>query len=332
VNRQDSAAGLVPVAEVLAARRRIAGRIRRTPLIHSHWLSARAGGEVHLKLETLQLTNSFKIRGAFNALLRLLEERGLNSDSFSVVTASAGNHGRAIACAADALGIRATIFTPTNAAETKRAAIARHGADLRSSAADYDEAEQMAKHFARDEGATFISAYSNRDVIAGAATIALELMEDLPSVDTVVSPIGGGGLMSGLASTLRALSPACRLVGVEAQASPAFHTSLAAGVVTAVEVQPTLADGLAGNMDPDTITFDMVRRTIDHIALVSEEELAAGIRGLAAEEHLIAEGAGIAGVAGATSGRLDLRGRLVAVVLSGANIDVARLRTLLNAG
>jgi threonine dehydratase len=326
----------VRVVDVLAAGRRIAGRVRRTPLIESAWLSRATGGRVFLKLETVQLTNSFKIRGAYNALLlekgrraSCSENRKKTPDVISVVTASAGNHGRALACAAESLGIHATIFTPRNAAATKLDAIRRHGADLRSIAADYDEAERLAKQLARDEGTTFVSAYSNPDVIAGAGTVALEIMEDLPAIDVVVCPIGGGGLMSGIASTLRQLSSSCQIVGVEAAASPAFHASLAAGRITTIDVLPTLADGLAGNMDPDSITFDVIRRTVDRVELVSEGELAGAIRALVAEEHLIAEGSGIAGVAAVLGGRLDLAGRTTAIVLSGANIDLQKLATLL---
>lgn len=322
---------------MLSARRRISRFVRRTPLIQSSWLSRLAHADVHLKLETLQVTNSFKIRGACNALLCLLEERRSpdsdrrhsRSESESVVTASAGNHGRAVACAAEALGVRATIFTPAAAPETKLSAIRRHGADLRAIATDYDEAEQLAKEFARSEGAVFISAYNDRDVIAGAGTIALEIMEDLPAVNAVVCPLGGGGLLSGIATTLRQLNPSCRSVGAEASASPPFHTSLAAGHITTINVRPTIADGLAGNLDPEAMTFDIVRRTIDHVELVSEEELAEGIRGLLSEEHLIAEGAGVAGVAAVIAGRLQLERRTVAVILSGANIDAAKLSALL---
>jgi threonine dehydratase len=314
------------VGDVFAARRRIARFVRRTPLVRSAWLSDIARADVHLKLESLQPTNSFKIRGACNALLCAARNA---SDVISVVTASAGNHGRGIAYAAEALGIHATIFTPANAPESKLAGIRRHGADLRAEAADYDEAERLAKAFARDRGVPFVSPYSDRDVIAGAGTISLELIEDLPRLDVAVCPLGGGGLFSAVGITLRALSPSTRIFGVEAEASPAFHVSLAAGRITTIDPKPTLADGLTGNMDPDTITFEIVRNTIDGAELVSEADITAAIRGLAAHEHVIAEGAGAVGVAAILSKRLNVEGLQVAVIVSGGNIDALKLKTLL---
>jgi threonine dehydratase len=224
------------------------------------------------------------------------------------------------------------VFTPRNASATKLAAIRRHGADLRAVAVDYDEAERLAKQLAHDEGGTFVSAYNNPDVIAGAGTIALELIEDLPDLDTVICPIGGGGLMSGVACTLRRLSPAIHTIGVEAAASPAFYTSIAAGRISRIEPKPTLADGLAGNMDPDTITFDLIRGNVDIVELVSEGALGDAIRGLAGEEHVIAEGAGAAGVAAILAGRLNLRGATVVVIVSGGNIDLSKLAEVLHNG
>ena len=306
--------------DILAARQRIRGLVDVTPLRDSDWLSARAGCRVALKLECAQRTGSFKIRGAFNALGRLRK-------GTAVVTASAGNHGRAIALAAETLGLRATVFTPRDAPRAKVAAIARHGADLRQTSS-YDEAESAARAFARETGQTFVSPYNHPDVIAGAGTIAFELFEAAPQLLTIVVPVGGGGLISGIAIGAKAIAPRVRVVGVEVAASCAILTSLRNGRITSIDPQPTLADGLAGNLEPESVTFEIVRRYVDDVVTVTERELARGLRGLVAEEHVVAEGAGAAAVAAMLAGRVRTSGTAVAIV-SGANIDAERLSAVL---
>ena len=318
------------VDAILTARRRIAPHIRRTPLLASAWLSGRAGGEVRLKLESLQVTNSFKLRGAMNATAAFIERSAREAGPRgAIVTASAGNHGRAMAYAAQRLGLRLVVFTPRSAPRAKLDYIARHGADLRA-ASTYEDAERLAKAFAAETGSTYISPYSHPDVIAGAATVAIEILEDWPGVDAIVVPVGGGGLISGVAFAARALSERVEVLGVETECSPAFHTSLAAGAITEVEVRPTIADGLAGNMDPETITFDLVRRYVDRVVLAPERAIEDAVRELVTREHLIAEGAGATAVAALVHG-VRAAGRHVAVVVSGSNIDAARLAGLLAA-
>lgn len=318
---------LLALADVFVARRRIRDFVRRTPLVRSDWLSAATGANVHLKLESLQITGSFKARGAFNAGLALIERTGAPRPP--VVTASAGNHGRALAYAADQLGLPLTVFVPRNAPRSKIDAIRHHGAVLQSDAKDYDHAERAAKALAARTGATFISPYSHPDVIAGAGTVALEILEDLPGVDLLIVPVGGGGLISGVAVAARAISPHGEVAGVEVEASPVFCTSLRAGRLIEIEVGPSLADGLVGNADPETLTFAYIQQLVSRIALVGEDDLQTAIRGLAAFEHLIVEGAGAVGVAALASRRLEVRGRTVAVVVSGANIDLGSLSDVL---
>jgi len=298
----------------------------RTPLRASSWLGDRASAHVKLKLEVLQPTFSYKIRGAFNAVLRLAEAYGTSAPP--LVTASAGNHGRALAWAATAARMSLTVYAPRHAPRSKLDAIRATGADLRP-CADYDEAEQRAKEHAALGEALFISPYSHPDVIAGAGTIGLEIHEEWPDVDTIVVPIGGGGLISGIALANRELSKSSQVIGVEAAASSPFTHSLAAGAIVEIEVAPTLADGLAGNLDPDTITFDLVRQHVSRIVVVTEADLRSAISGVVTRERLIAEGAGAAGVAAVIGGTLDLTGRNVAIVLSGANIDADTLKALL---
>lgn len=306
--------------DILAARRRIRGLVDLTPLRHSGWLSSRTGARAALKLECVQRTGSFKIRGAASALARL--PRGT-----PIVTASAGNHGRAVAHAAAALGLRATVFAPRDAPRAKLDAIRRHGADLRG-AATYDEAEAAARAFAAEQGWTYISPYNHADVIAGAGTIGLEIFEAEPRAEAIVVPVGGGGLLSGVAIAAKAISPGARIIGVEAAASCAMGASLRAGRIASIDPRPTLADGLAGNLEPESITFEIVRRHVDEMITVTEEELAVAIRGLVREEHVIAAGAGAAAVAALLAGKVGLTGAVAALV-TGANIDSDQLHRVL---
>jgi threonine dehydratase len=315
------------VIDILRARKRLAPYIRRTPLVHSTWLSELAGARVALKLESLQRAGSFKSRGAFNAVMARLERH--DGAPAQLVTASAGNHGRALADAAEAFHLPLVVFTPADAPRTKLDAIRRHGADLRATGRDYDHAELLAKAYAKSTGAAFVSPYNDADVIAGAGTVALEIFEDTADVDTVVVPIGGGGLISGVATAARAIAPDCSIVGVEVDASCAFQTSIRAGRLVEIVPGPTLADGLGGNPDPDTITFALIQRLVDRLVTVSEQDLSAAIVGLVDAEHLIAEGAGAAGVAALLGRRADVRGRKVAVIVTGGNIDRERLAALI---
>ena len=317
------------IVDVYEARRRIAPFVRRTPLIDSPWVSDAARARVSLKLETVQRANSFKSRGAFNAVLARLERRGEANRARRFVTASAGNHGRALADAAASFGVPLVVFTPSDAPRAKLEAIRRHGADLRADSPDYDEAERRAKAFAHETGAEFISPYNDADVIAGAATVALEILEDAPDVAAFVVPIGGGGLASGVSRVVKAIDPSRIVVGVEVEASHAFHASVAAGRLVEIVAGPTLADGLGGNPDPETMTWRYIQQLVDWIALVDERELRDGLVGLVEYEHVIAEGAGAAAVAALVAGRVAVEGRRTATIVSGANIDRTRLARLL---
>ena len=315
----------VTVSDVRAARGRIASHLRRTPVVPSAWLSDASGGTVLLKLESLQVTHSFKSRGALNAAMQLVTARG---QDVTIVTASAGNHGRAIAWAAEELGIKAIVFTPRTAAGTKTRAIMSHGADLRAVAENYEEAERLAQQHARQTGDVFVSPYSHPDVIAGAGTIGLELLEDIPDLQAVLVPIGGGGLISGVATAVKGLDASIEVIGVEVEASCAFSAARAAGRIVDISVGETIADGLGGNVDPETITWPVIRDLVDRIIVVPEGAVRQGVCRLVAEDHLVAEGAAAAAVA-AAAGLAGIEGRRAAVVLTGANIDVARLAHLL---
>jgi len=324
--------------DVLAARARLAGRVRRTPLVRSAWLSAWTGAEVWLKLESLQVTGAFKARGALNAVREMVEAEP-GAGARTVVTASAGNHGHALAWAARDAGLRAVVFVPRGAPATKLEAIRRLGADLRLVDGCYDEAERAALAFAGGEGGaasppgsgsgTYVSPYNHPAVIAGAGTVGMEIVEDLPDVDLVAVPVGGGGLVSGIATFVKAANPHARVVGVEVESNLVFRTALARGRVVSIPVGPTIADGLSGNLEPHSVTWEIVRTRVDEMTWAAEREVRGAIRELAAHEHLVAEGAGAVAVAAVLAGRIAAPGRRIAAVVSGGNIDLDTLRSAL---
>ena len=298
----------------------------RTPLRRSEWLSHATGRDVYLKLETLQPTFSYKIRGAWNTVLALAERQ----QSPSLVTASAGNHGSALAHAATAAGMGLTVYVPAGAPSVKVDAIRALGVDVRTSI-DYDTAEREAKEHARQSGAMYVSPYSHQDVIAGAGTIGLEILEDLPHAELIVVPVGGGGLISGIATAVHDVRTVT-VVGVETEASSPFSQGLAAGHIVPITVMPTLADGLAGNLDPETVTFDIVQRLVGQMTTVRETDIRAAMRGILIEERIVAEGAAATAVAAVLAGRvgtMDGPRQTVAVVLSGANVDAEQLRAVI---
>ena len=313
---------LPTVLDVYRARRRIGGRVLETPLRPSSWLSSITDGHVHLKIEAANLTSSFKIRGAMNAALRLTE--GTNGETPTVVTASAGNHGRALAMAAELLGLSCIVFTPRTAPDTKKNAIRRHGAMLHADCDDYDEAEKQARAFAEAEGAVYVSPYNHPDVIAGAGTIGLEIVDKLPMFDVAVVPLGGGGLASGVGLALKAVAPKATVVGVEVEASTPFTVGLEAGRIVEISPQPSLADGLIGNLEPGSMTFPIVQQVVDRVVTVSEGDLGRAMKRLATEERLIVEGAGAASVAAVMTGKASSPGQRVVAIVTGGNVDLPK--------
>jgi len=317
---------VVELEDITGAAERIRGFAIKTPVRESAWLSAAAHANVHLKLEVIQRTSSYKIRGAVNACLRIRDESA--AGQVPLVTASAGNHGAALAYAASLWGFPLTVFVAAGAPRAKVDAIRATGAELRE-CDGYDDAERQAKAHAAAGHGVYISPYSHPDVVAGAGTIGLELIEEMPYLDVVIVPVGGGGLISGIGIAVKALSPSTTVIGVEAAMSCPFTKSLEAGRLVTVDVGPSIADGLTGNLDPETITLDFVQRVVDQIVVVDEETLRRALAGVVSNEHLIVEGAAAAGPAAILAGQLDLEDKVVAVVLSGANIDSGVLTDVL---
>lgn len=313
-------------ARVPQARQAVMGAVYRTPLERSAWLSEAAGGVVALKLECYQPTGSFKVRGALAALSRLAPEQRQRG----VVTASAGNHGLGVAYAAARAGVRATVVVPEDASPAKVAALQRFPIELLRGGPSYDTAERKALQLADETGAVFISPYNDVWVIAGQATIGFEMLEDMPDLDVAVIPVGGGGMISGVGSWLKTVNPPIRVIGVQAAASPAMEQALRAGQLVEIPIHPTLADGLAANIQPQSITFDLARQVVDEVLLVTEDEIAAAIRDALHELHLALEGSAVVGIAALLNGRIsDLAGRRVGLVITGRNIAAERLRGLL---
>lgn len=308
------------LADVEAARDRIAGNVWQTPAERSGWLSEIAGTDVYLKFECWQRTGSFKVRGAFNAVAVLEQTRRANG----IVTASAGNHGQAVALAASRVGIRCRVFVPHDAPDAKKARIRDFGAELDDSSASYDEAEDVAREHAAGRDLVFLHGFSDIDVVAGQGTVGLEVAEQVPDVRTIIVPVGGGGLVSGIGIAVEGTG--IRVTGVQSDRTRNMHDALAAGAVVDVPVVATLADGLAGRTD--AISLERVSRWVDGVTLVDEDTIEEAIRGLFAHHGAVAEGAGAVGVAALLSGTVRAEGPAV-IVVSGRNIDTDRLARIL---
>ncbi|SEK41929.1 hydroxyectoine utilization dehydratase EutB [Pacificibacter marinus] len=315
----------VTLTEIQAAHARIKPHVRRTFTTRSASLGAYLGQPVHLKLEHQQITGSFKLRGAMNAVLSLDE----TTRARGIVAVSTGNHGRALAHAARAVGARATICMSTLVPQAKIDGIAALGADIRIIGASQDEAQYEVDRLIADEGFATIPPFDNRHVIAGQGTLGLELLDDLPELATVLVQVSGGGLVSGVAAALKARKPDVRIIGVSMARGAAMHASLAAGKPVEVPELPTLADSLGGGIGLDNhLTFAMTRALVDDIVLLSEDEIAAGIRHCYEHEGQIVEGAGAVGVAAVLAGKIDSTGPL-GIILSGGNIDMGQHQRLI---
>jgi threonine dehydratase len=302
-------------ADFEAARQRIAEVIRRTPCHHSASLSELTGMPVWLKLEHHQHTGAFKLRGAANAVAQLDGAAG-------VTTASTGNHGRALAHAARRQGLRAVICMSRLVPENKVAAIRALGAEARIIGASQDEAHEEAARLVSDEGLAMVPPFDDLRVIAGQGTLGLEMAEDLPEVGTVLIPLSGGGLLAGVAGAMKVLRPGLRVIGVSMERGAAMAASLKAGRPVPVDELPTLADSLGGGVGLDNrYTLAMVRDLADEVVLVSEAEIARGIRHCYMQERQIVEGAAAVGVAALLAGKVEVRGPTM-VLLSGGNIDM----------
>ena len=318
----------VTPGHVADAAERLRGRVRRTPVERSPALEARTGAEVWLKCECFQETGSFKLRGALNRLLALEEAERARG----VLAVSAGNHGMGVAEAAARLDVRATVVVPETASPAKLHALERyaaHGLELVRTGRDYDAAEARGRALAGERGAVFVSGYNDPWVIAGGGSAGLEALEDVPEADVVVVPTGGAGLISGVGIWAKHARPGIRVVAAQPKASPALRAALEAGKLVEVPVGPTLADGLAGNIEAGSITWPLARRVVDDVALVSEAEIAEAMCWLLAEHHVLVEGAAATALAAVLAGRADaIAGRRVIILLTGRNVAYETMRAV----
>jgi threonine dehydratase len=319
----------VTISDILAARQVVARHAWHTPLLRSEALGQRLGAQVFFKAECWQITGSFKVRGAVNRLASLAP----GELARGVVTASAGNHGLGVAHAARALFPEAarppvTIFVPETAAANKVQRLAVLGADVRRAGADYDETHALAQAHAQEGGALYLSAYDDPQVIAGQGTAGLEIVEDLPDAGLLLVPVGGGGLVAGVAVAAHAMHPRLRIVGLQPEASPAAYLSFRDG--RAYETYPagaTICDGLAGGFG--RVPFDIARDLVDEIVVVPEADVRRAVAWLLAQEGLVVEGSGAIAVAPLLSGQIQPRGQRTVAVLTGRNLDAALLQQIL---
>jgi threonine dehydratase len=304
------------IKHIEQARERIRGVAQRAPLERSRWLTDELGRDIWLKLECFQPTGSFKIRGAMARLSQLTDDE----KSRGVLTVSAGNHGLAVAHCAEKLSLNVTIVAPRSASRAKIAALRRYPVTLIELGANYDEAEAAARKMERETGATFVSPYNDVDVMAGQGTIGLEILEDAPDLDAIVVPVVGGGLLAGVSVAVKAIHPHIEVYGAEPQVSPSMTEALRAGRIVEIKEEKTIADSLAGNIEPGSITFPIVQNLVDGIILVSEDSIRNAIKRVASEDRIMIEGAAAAGIAALGDARLE--GRRTAAVVTGRNISL----------
>ena len=316
------------VNEIQRAGQRIRPHIRRTYLVPSRYYSQLTGASVFFKCENLQHTGSFKARGALNKLLSLSPAEIAQG----VVSASTGNHGAAVAFAATKVQARALIFVPEGAAVSKLAAIERLGGEVRVHGLDSVEAERFARRYAEEHDMAFVSPYNDPQVVGGQGTIGLELAEQLPQVDAVFASVGGGGLIAGIAVAMKHFGPETCIVGCWPENSQVMLQSIRAGQILDLPSEPTLSDGTAGGVEPGSITFPLCRDLIDDYETVSESEIARHMRQFMTAHHQLIEGSAAVPIAALVKRGQEFAGQNVAVVLCGANIDLGKLRGVLEEG
>ena len=299
--------------------------VRKTDVIYAPKL--KPGVELYLKTENLQITGSFKVRGSYYKMSRLSDEEKARG----VVACSAGNHAQGVALAAQKNGIKSVICLPDGAPISKIEATKSYGAEVCLVEGVYDDAYQKALSLRDNDGYTFIHPFNDEDVIAGQGTIALELAEQLPSLDAVIVPIGGGGLISGIAFTMKMINPSIKIYGVQANGAPSMHNSVRNGKIETLDKVSTIADGIAVKR-PGDLTYEIVSKYVDKIVTVSDDEISAAILTLMEQHKLVTEGAGAVSVAAAMFGKLDIEGKRVACILSGGNIDVTILSRVIKRG
>ncbi|MFZ7103730.1 MAG: threonine ammonia-lyase [Peptococcaceae bacterium] len=318
---------MVELQDIWKARENLTGVIHHTDLDLSHTFSELSGNKVYLKTENLQKTGSFKIRGAYNRISTMAAKER----SKGVIAASAGNHAQGVAFGAAQAGIPATIVMPVGAPLAKITATKGYGANVVLAGDVYDDAYQKAREIQKDTGAVFVHAFDDKDVIAGQGTIGLEILDELPAVDAILAPIGGGGLISGIAAAVKSLKPAVKIIGVEADGAACVKVSRDKKEICPLTSAHTIADGIAVKC-PGELTFHLIQKYVDDVITVTDEEIASTILLLLERSKLVAEGAGAAALAALIYGKSLIRDKNVAVMISGGNIDVNFMSRIIEKG
>ena len=315
---------LLPANAVLAANR-IAPHIRETPLDHSPFFSELTGANVFLKLDNLQHTGSFKLRGAFNKLLSMTAEQRAEG----CVAASSGNHGAAVAYAMAELKTKGVIFVPEGTSSTKVDAIKRAGGEVRFFGTDGLDTELHAREYAAENGMNYLSPYNDEDVIAGQGTCGVEIAKQLSKVDAIFIAVGGGGLISGVGSFLKSVNPSMSVVACQPAASAVMTESVKAGEIVEIPSQPTLSDGTAGGIEADAITFDICRAIADDFVTVSEDQIAEAMRQFIDAHHMLPEGAAGVALAGLKLRADQYKDKNVVIIICGGNISRETLKSVI---
>jgi len=319
---------MLDLNQIQKAYKRVKKVVQRTPFTNAPILSQMSGYNVYLKKENLQRTGAFKLRGAFNRVASIVDSGNMSG----VVAASAGNHAQGVAFSAKHFGINATIVMPESTPLTKIQGVKEFGAEVILSGANYDEAYSYATEYAKEKSLEFVHPFTDIDVMAGQGTVALEMLEDIENLDAIIVPIGGGGLISGVATAVKAINPNCKIIGVSAEGAPAMATSYRERKAVDTLSVRTIADGIAVR-DTSPITLEYILKYVDEVQMVCEDEIANAILFLLERQKVLVEGAGAVGVALLMHNKLNLpKGSRVGVILSGGNIDVTMLALIIEKG
>ena len=313
------------IGNIKNAQKILDGNARKTPLVKSFYLTSKTGGEIYLKLENMQLTGSFKFRGAFNKISQLTNEE----KERGVIACSAGNHAQGVALSSHLLGIKSKIVMPTSAPQAKVDATRGYGSEVILYGDTFDDAKAKCEEIIKETGETYLHPYDDVEVMAGQGTIGLDILDDMWDVDTVIVPIGGGGIISGIAVALKSFNPSINIIGVQADNVHGMKASYDAGRILEHYEAPTIADGCAVKI-PGNLTFEIVKDLVDEIVTVSEEELEVAMKDLLQRGKAVVEGAGALATAALLAGKVDkyVQGKKVVAVISGGNVDLKRISSV----
>ncbi|POY35979.1 threonine ammonia-lyase [Solitalea longa] len=316
---------ILSIQEIKEAHKTLKGMARKTPIVKSFYLTAKTGGEVYMKLENMQLTGSFKFRGAFNKISSLSESERAKG----VIACSAGNHAQGVALSSKLAGIKSKIVMPESAPKAKVDATREYGSEVILAGATFDDAKEFCGKIVAETGETFLHPYDDVKVMAGQGTIGIEILEDLWDVETVVVPVGGGGIIAGVAVALKSFNPNINVIGVQAENVHGMKASIDAGKIVSHFIAPTMADGCAVKV-PGTLTYNVVQQYVNEIITVTEAELELAMKDLLQRAKVVVEGAGALATAALLSGKIDkyVNGKKVVGIVSGGNVDLQRISSV----